>query len=134
MVYHSHYLVTDKKTGVVHSLCCYKECNARIITDDDVPEKRGITLSTESKNSLSRFKNNENIPDKSPSKNKNVNEDDDDGSESFIRPKKPLQKEGPLFTLKLSSDIFKAYMKDKVTSNYSSDDYFEFATDTESSN
>src|SRR5436305_1699321 len=58
MVYHSHYLVTDKKTGVVHSLCCYKECNARIVTDDDVFEKKDNTLLTKSKNSLSRYKKN----------------------------------------------------------------------------
>jgi hypothetical protein len=32
MVFHSHYMVTDKKTGNDHNLCCYNTCDA--INDD----------------------------------------------------------------------------------------------------
>src|ERR1700733_8643009 len=40
MVFHSHYMVTDKKTGIIHSLCCYKECcNSQVTIKDENPKK-----------------------------------------------------------------------------------------------
>lgn len=39
MVFHSHYMVTDKK-GIIHSLCCYKDCsNPQATINDEEFEK-----------------------------------------------------------------------------------------------
>src|SRR4051794_26137760 len=49
MVFHSHYSVTDKKTGIIHELCCYKECNTCVVINeedkdsDSSEDKRNIT-------------------------------------------------------------------------------------------
>ncbi|CAB5382531.1 unnamed protein product [Rhizophagus irregularis] len=39
MVFHSHYMVTDKK-GIIHSLCCYKDCsNPQATINEEESEK-----------------------------------------------------------------------------------------------
>jgi hypothetical protein len=148
MVFHSHYMVTDKKTGIIHSLCCYKECsNPQTIVKDDETEKDNNIIENTTTTSdlllksddeyLSRNEKDEKIRKKSSSENEKFY-----SSDSSIRPKKSPQKKSLVFKLKIPSDIvsesyrkrYKAYKEatmNSVPSGYSSDEYIEMDTDTE---
>ncbi|GBC01767.1 hypothetical protein RclHR1_04320008 [Rhizophagus clarus] len=147
MVFHSHYMVTDKKTGINHSLCCYKECNNPQVILNDEKDKNIIIENTSKGDILTNFddkylsKNDkvEKIRKNSLSENENEN---DDNLESLMKSKKSSQKKSPIFKLKIPSDIvsesfkrrykaYKASIKNSIPSGYSSDEYIEMDTDTE---
>ncbi|CAG8708726.1 11617_t:CDS:2 [Funneliformis caledonium] len=147
MAFHSHYVVTDESTGLVHNLCYYKECNACDVLNEEPKEASGAPASSLENSSksirshapLSSQKNGANRP---TSKNKMDNDCTDNGQKTLIRTIKPSQKKGPIFKLKLTSDIinegcrerrraYKAAMMNQVSLDYSSDEYLEIETSTE---
>ncbi|RIA85313.1 hypothetical protein C1645_808337 [Glomus cerebriforme] len=144
MVFHSHNVITDEKTGIVHNLCCYKECviNDEKTKDDDIivnTTSRDCLTKSQTKPLLS-YNKDEIILDKPTSRYIIENED---CPEPLEIQKKPPQRKGPKFKLKLSSDIvsksyrkkhkaYKAAMLNSTSSDYLSDEFIEMDTDTES--
>ncbi|CAI2178510.1 6479_t:CDS:2 [Funneliformis geosporum] len=150
MVFHSHYVVTDEITGLVHSLCCYEECNGCEVLNVEPKEAIGTPAdsmenSNKSIRSHAPLSSQKNSSDRPNSKIKMGNDCMDNAQETLIRTKKPPQKKGPIFKLKLSSDIisegyrerrraYKAAMMNQVSLDYSSDEYLEIENSTEPPN